>query len=177
MRHIWDFQMSSQCDVTIDLLKHNLKLKRIACGVQCNNQSENKRKEINDETDGSWQGEVLVLSVLAKGLLFVFLFMSQRELRQYPTVYFNQINAAADNGPMRGTLQTYIKEITVQQPMNWACVGEEKNKEMNRWRKMSNGHSHAVGQLDVKQEGTNSPMQACEEAPVSNQASPILSIT
>lgn len=55
-----------------------------------------------------------MLSVLAKGLLFVFLFMSQRELRQYTTVYFNQVNAAADNGPMRGTLQAYLKEITVQ---------------------------------------------------------------
>lgn len=42
---------------------------------------------------------------------------------------------------------------------------------------LCNGHSHGVGQLDVKQEGTNRPEQACEEAAVSNQASPILSIT
>ncbi len=41
-----------------------------------------------------------------------------------------------------------------------------------------NGHTgHSMGQLDVKQEGTTKPTQACEEAAVSNQAFPILSIT
>lgn len=69
---------------------------------------------MNDETDGSWQGEVLVLSVLAKGLLFVFLLKSQRELRQYPTVHFNQVNAVADKGPKRHAWQACFMKITSQ---------------------------------------------------------------
>lgn len=39
------------------------------------------------------------------------------------------------------------------------------------------GTGHGMGQLDVKQEGTTRPTPACEEAAVSNQAFPILSIT
>lgn len=73
-----------------------------------------------------------MLSVLAKGLLFVILFKSQRELRKYPTVPFNQVNAAADNGPIRETWQVYLKEITGHWPMDSACVDKKRDKYMNR---------------------------------------------
>ncbi len=73
-----------------------------------------------------------MLSLLAKGLLFVLLFKSQRELRQYPTVRFNQVNSAADNGPMRENWQAFLKEITGQWPMDSTHVVKKSDEKMNR---------------------------------------------
>lgn len=42
-----------QSDITIDLLKHNLKLRRIAEYVEYRATTRGKTKEINDETDVS----------------------------------------------------------------------------------------------------------------------------
>lgn len=76
-----------------------------------------------------------MLSLLAKGLLFVFshkVFKSQRELRQYPRVRFNQVNAAADNGTMRETWQACLNEITGQWPTDSAHVVKKSDEEINK---------------------------------------------